>query len=463
MSNPSGWYLRRRPVYLEGHEVRLLRGGDALFPALVDAIERARFEVWLATYIFHTDEAAQAVAQALTRAAQRGIRVRVVVDGFGSIGSVAALGEQGLRPPVALAVYRPLDRWWAWLQPEHLRRLHQKLCVVDGEIAFVGGINIIDDRLDLHHGRLSAPRLDFAVAVRGPVVTLIEHTARAMWTRAAFGADWRDEISALLRQRQGLKKARELMRTMRLTSRPLGQLHAARVPPGASMPAVHPPPPAGHRNEPPPAGDHSEVPPAGDRTEPSEAGPVAAAFLLRDNLRQRHSILAVLLQACAAARHRIDIVCPYFYPGGSLRRALTAAARRGVQVRLLLQGRPDYRIAAMAASVLYRELLQAGVRVFEYTPSFLHAKVVQVDEHWATVGSSNLDPLSLLVNFEANLAVRDGPFVQDLQRELDEAFAQSHEITAPPQGSLWGGMLRRHLIALIARLYLRLAGERAPY
>ena len=432
MSHPSGWYLRRRPVYLEGNEVRLLRGGDALFPALIDAIERARFEVWLATYIFHTDAASQAVAQALTRAAERGVRVRVVVDGFGSIGSVAALREAGLAPPVALAVYRPLDRWWAWLQPEHLRRLHQKLCVVDGEVAFVGGINIIDDRLDIHHGALSAPRLDFAVAVRGPVVAPIEHTARAMWTRAAFGADWRDEIAALLRQRHGLLRARELMRTMRLTSRP----------------AVQPLPMQRHKD---------------DRTEPSEAGDVAAAFLLRDNLRQRHSILAALLQACAGAQREIDIVCPYFYPGRSLRRALTAAARRGVQVRLLLQGRPDYRIAALAASVLYRELLQAGVRVFEYMPSFLHAKVVRVDAQWATVGSSNLDPLSLLVNFEANVAVRDGAFVQDVAHELDAAFAQSHEITAPPQGSRWSGMLRRRLIALLARLYLRLAGERAPY
>lgn len=437
------WYLRRRPAYLEGNEVSLLRGGDRLFPALIQAVDRARFEVWLATYIFHTDESARAVSDALVRAAQRGVRVRVVVDGFGSLASLPTLRQWWQGTSVALAVYRPLDRWWSWLQPEHLRRLHQKLCVVDGEIGFVGGINIIGDRLDLHHGVLPAPRLDFAVQVRGPVVAPIEHTARAMWTRAAFGADWRDEIAALVKGPQGLRQARALMATMRLAGRGLYT--------------------TGRAGDPLEGQETAEDQGAPTSTSPSTPGKVAAAFLLRDNLRQRHSILAALLQAGQAARVSIDIVCPYFYPGRALRRLLVAAAGRGVRVRLLLQGRPDYRIASLAASVLYRELLQAGVQVYEYTPAFLHAKVVQVDGRWATVGSSNLDPLSLLVNFEANLAVRDGGFVAQLGQELDEAFAASQAVTGPPSVSRWGGLWRQRLVAIMARLYLRLAGVRSPY
>ncbi len=424
------WYLRRRAHYLPGNEVRLLQGGDELFAALIAAVNRARYEVWLTTYIFHTDESAQAVSHALVAAAQRGVRVRVVVDGFGTMGSLGELRRWWAHTPVAVAVYRPLDRWWAWLQPEHLRRLHQKVAVVDGEVGFVGGINVIDDRLDLHHGRLESPRLDYAVQVRGPVVAPMVHTARAMWTRAAFGADWRDEIAQMVRGPRGLHRARELLRSMRLV--PVGLAG-----PAATLPA--------------------------DRTEPSSPGTMEAAFLLRDNLRQRHSVQAALLQACGHARQEIDIVCPYFYPGRVLRRALLQAARRGVRVRLLLQGQPDYKIAALAASVLYRELLDGGVHIFEYDAAFLHAKVVRVDERWATVGSSNLDPLSLLVNFEANLAVRDGAFVREVAASLETAFARSRPVVAAPAASGWATALRRRAVALMARLYLRLAGVRARY
>ena len=398
------WYLRRRAHYLPGNEVQLLKGGQELFAALVAVINKARYEVLLTTYIFHHDESARAVAQALLNAAQRGVRVRVVVDGFGSIQSVATLRQWWAQSPVSLVVYRPLDRWWTLLQSEHLRRLHQKVAVVDGEIGFVGGINVIDDCIDLHDGPQSTPRLDYAIQVRGPVVA----------PKAA---------------RVHMARARELLRSMRLAPRPAGS---------PSLPWPQP-------------------------TEPSHPGTVEAAFLLRDNLRQRHSVQAALLQACGQARHEIDIACPYFYPGRVLRRALLQAAQRGVRVRLLLQGRPDYRIAALAARVLYRELLGGGVNIFEYQAGALHAKVVRVDERWATVGSSNLDPLSLLVNFEANLAIRDGGFVREVAQTLETAFAQSRAVLEPPVTVGWAGALRRRAVALLARLYLRLAGVPSNY
>ena len=183
----TAWYWNREAQFMGDNRVRLLTGGDELFPAICEAIDQARERVWLATYIFHADEAARRVAEALARAAARGVAVRVVVDGFGSHASLATL-VPWLRPAgVELVVFRPLTRWWNWLQPGQLRRLHQKLCVVDGEVGFVGGINVIGDRVDLNHGALDAPRLDFAVAVRGPAVQPIEQTARAVWTRAAVG------------------------------------------------------------------------------------------------------------------------------------------------------------------------------------------------------------------------------------------------------------------------------------
>ncbi len=433
-----GWYLKRRPHYWAGNEARLLVRGAEFFPALLQAIAHARHEIWLATYIFHDDESAQAVAQALAHAARRGVRVRVVVDGFGSLESLSTLRGWWAREAVALAVFRPLDRWWAWLQPQHLRRMHQKLCAIDGEVGFVGGINILDDRLDIHHGTLDAPRLDYAVELRGPVVEPIAQSARALWTRAAFGADWRDEIPQLLSGREGLHRARRLLADMRMSrATEAGSSGEASM---VLAPSIADPGPGGGAARP----------------------AVTAAFVWRDNVRHRRSIEGLLVSACAQARERIDIVCPYFYPGIGLRRVLRQAAQRGVQVRLLLQGRLDMRIAGVAAGVLYRELLNSGVRIFEYTPAFLHAKVVRVDEDWATVGSSNLDPLSLFVNLEANVAIRDRAFVQSLAASLDEALASSQEITAPPASSRWGAWLQRHAVAALARWYLRVANWGGP-
>jgi len=196
---PLAWYSSSRAVYSGGNQVDLLRGGDALFPAMCRAINGAKREVYVATYIFNdSDGAALTVCDTLAAAAGRGVLVRVVVDGFGSAHAIAALRERLEPAGVALTVFRPLHRWWSWLQPGQLRRLHQKLCVVDGEVGFVGGINLMDDRHDLRHGWRERPRLDYAVELRGPVVVPMAQTARAMWTRAAFGRDWRDDVRQIV-------------------------------------------------------------------------------------------------------------------------------------------------------------------------------------------------------------------------------------------------------------------------
>ena len=206
--SPLAWYAQPRAVYSGGNEVQLLRGGDALFPAMCEAIAAAMHEVWLATYIFDDDPSARCVVAELVAAAERGVRVRVVVDGFGSQRALAPLRELLEPHGVSLAVFRPLRGWWSWLQPGQLRRLHQKLCVVDGQIGFVGGINLIDDRRDLRHGESERARLDYAVRLTGPVVVPIEHTVRAVWTRVAFGRDWRDEVRQIAHSGQPVLRAR---------------------------------------------------------------------------------------------------------------------------------------------------------------------------------------------------------------------------------------------------------------
>ena len=206
------------------------------------------------------------------------------------------------------------------------------------------------------------------------------------------------------------------------------------------------------------------MPTGGLQLAAGELAPVRAAFVLRDNLRQRRTIERSYITAISTARERIDLMSPYFYPGHAFRRALRQAAERGVKVRLVLQGKVDYPIAAMAASVLYDELLVRGVRIYEYTPAFLHAKVGLVDSDWATVGSSNIDPLSLLLNLEANVIVRDEAFTAELTGRFNAATGVSREIDAV-SGSGGGvlGALRRALVAWLAYVYLRMAGITGRY
>ena len=406
--------------FVGGNRVALLEGGDQLFPAMQRAMAEARRQVWLATYIFHDDAAGLAMADALCAAARRGLAVHVVVDGFGSMAALPALQRRLADGGVQFDVFRPLDRWSSWLQPSQLRRLHHKLCVVDDAVAFVGGINVLDDRLDLHHGRSEQPRLDFAVELRGPVVAQAQHLVQSLAARARLGHEWRVEMGALARSAQPVADTLQLLRELRAT------------PSATSMP-------------------------------PDTPQPVQVAFVVRDNFSQRRAIERRYIEAVRAARVSVDIACPYFYPRRAFTRSLLAAAQRGVRVRLLMQGKVDYPLAALAARVLYDELLAQGVRIFEYMPAFLHAKVAVVDADWATVGSSNIDPLSLLLNLEANAVVRDAAFAQQLRVRLEVALAASHEIKAAPLREGWRRSLSRRFVAWCAALYLRVAGVTGRY
>lgn len=361
------------PPLRPGHELQLLEGSREFFPALVAAIDAARSEVLLETYIFDFTGSATEVAYALERAARRGVAVRVVVDGFGTPELPPACVSRWDLAGVQWAVFsRP--GFFGLLMPGQWRRLHRKLCVVDGEVGFCGGINILDDFHDPNHGELASPRFDFSLRVGGPLVAEMRATMHRQWSR----------IEAMGQ----LRKAR--------LAGALGFVRAA----------------ANERR--------------GHVTPPTHSDPNArAALLLRDNLRNRAVIERAYLRAIGRARREIVIANAYFVPGGRLRRALVKAARRGVQVKLLLQGRYEYFMQYYAARPVFGVLLAAGVQIHEYAPSFLHAKVAVVDGRWATVGSSNLDPLSLLLAREANVVVDDSRFAAHLRERL--AYAMQHE------------------------------------
>jgi cardiolipin synthase len=345
------------------HDIHLLRSGVALFPALMEAFDQAQHEVLLETYIFDFAGAGGEVAEALIRAAQRGVRVCVVVDGVGTGVLPLAWRQRFEEAGVQCRVYSPLAGLGFWL-PSRWRRLHRKLCVVDRSVAFCGGINLLDDFIDPNVPEgLTQPRLDYAVRVNG---ALVRHAHDAMWQL------W-----------SRIEAVREL-RSQDIA----GALDALRR-----------------------ADQDLELPTHG-----------AIQLVLRDNVRHRAQIERAYRKAIGAARHEVVVASAYFFPGLRLRRALVLAARRGVRVRLLLQGKYEYFLPYRASRQLYSKLLAAGVEIYEYHASVLHAKVAVVDGHWATVGSSNLDPFSLLLAREANVVVRDAAFAHTLQDSLYHAI-----------------------------------------
>ena len=433
MSRHGKQVFSTRTPQRAGHQLLLLEGGSELFPALIAAMDAARRVVHLETYIFEFGGAALSVAEALERTAARGVRVRLVVDGVGTPRIPAEWQQRFASAGVSWRIYAPLGRL-GLLIPSRWRRLHRKLCVVDETVGFCGGINIIDDFDDVALGRLSQPRLDFSLRVAGPLVADMVDTMEPLW--------WRLQVVRKAKQREFKMAWAALRETL-----PIGDfsdvLKLFRGSAGK---------PADDREGP------NSLPEALQAVDSKGVDGAVAALLLRDNLAHRHDIERAYLKAIGEARHEIVIANAYFVPGRKLRRALTLAAGRGVRVRLLVQGRYENFFQFHAARPVQQTLVAAGIEIREYAPSALHAKVAVVDQRWATVGSTNLDPLSLLLAREANVLTTDARFAAIIHQRLDTLF--NHAGASIDVPSLSGrGMLQRMLDrlafgAMRALLYL---------
>jgi len=249
----------------------------------------------------------------------------------------------------------------AWFQ-RGMTRTHRKICVVDRRTAFLGGLNINHDLRsdDSFHELLPAPRWDIAVRIAGPLVAHIHFEVEMQWM-----------LLGGFNFRYRWEKFREKWLNSTI---------------------------------------ESEM-------------PVLAALVVRDNLRNRRTIEKAYLKALGSARQSALLVTPYFAPGRKLRNALANAAQRGVDVTMLI-GVGQFRIQDAVAHSFYPKLLQAGVNVVEYRKTQLHGKVGVVDDAWATVGSSNWDGLSLLVNQEANVVIKDQRFTHELRMHIERAIAE---------------------------------------
>lgn len=345
-----------------GNQIKLLRNGAEYFPALANAIQNAHQEVFLQTYIYALDSTGISIGNALKQAALRGVAVNLLLDGFGSKDLPKAYISELKKCGVQVMFYRPKISPWT-LQKGRLRRMHRKVAVIDGEIGFVGGINIIDDDNTPHQ---ISPRIDYAVMIEGPVLVAIKHSVQKLWHRMA----WLNFKIANIKE-QVLKTKLE-------------------------KPVFH--------------------------------SGVKVAYVIRDNVLHRHDIEKAYLNAINDAKTEIIIANAYFIPGRKFRQALLRAASRGVTIKLLLQGRKEY-ILMFATHAFYSKFLNAGIEIYEYRKSFMHSKVAVIDNKWATVGSSNIDPFSLLLANEANVVVEDVNFASELKSDIEISIQNAFHVT----------------------------------
>jgi len=354
--------------WIPGNRFVLLENGEGFFPRVFRAIEEARREVLIETFIWFDDQVGQALRDALIGAAKRGVEVHVLIDGWGSPDMSAPFTQPMLDAGVRLRSFEPVRRLFG-ARINMLGRMHHKLAVIDGRRAFVGGINFAKDHL-VNLDPMS--KQDYAVEVEGPLVGQIHAFCRAslekpqperrMWIQR-----WR---SLVARRRSALN----------------------------DMP-----------------------------------GGAVAMFVTRDNASNRTDIERQYRAAIRSSRRRIMIANAYFFPGYRLLRDLRRAARRGVQVDLILQGQPDMPWVRRATKLLYELMLRADVHIHEFVERPLHAKVAVIDDEWATVGSSNLDPTSLSLNLEANVVVRDQAFALELRQALERLMQHKCEAVILPR------------------------------
>jgi cardiolipin synthase len=353
----------RRPL-VGGNHVELLIDGPATHAAMFAAIDAARDHINLESYIIEADGPGEELARRLIAKRAEGVKVNLLYDGFGSLRTRGAYFEALRRAGVQLCEYNALSSWRRIFNRAVHWRDHRKLMVVDGRVAFIGGVNISDvysagsAAQPSDEGAASPPWRDTHLRIAGPLVAELQQLFMSHWNQHA--------------------------------GRPIQAAYY--LPPQRSI------------------------------------GPVRAAVASCEAGRRRNPFYRALLKAIDGAQQRVLLTTAYFVPTRRLLRALAAAARRGVAVHLLLPSESDAWAPLHAGRSHYGRLLQAGVHIHERQGALLHAKTSVIDGVWAAVGSANLDWRSVLHNAEANAVVIDQHFGAQMEAVFDHDLAASREV-----------------------------------
>ena len=358
------------------NNIETLKTGDEAYAAMQKAIEAARKSIILETYIFDRDPIGLRLADALIAAAKRDVSVRVLVDAVGARYSVPSIVGYLREGGVIVDVFNGNIIMGLRLPYANLRT-HRKILVTDGEVAFVGGMNIRQGFTTEFAGTHSTHDTHFRVT--GPIVEDI---------LAIAADDWRFATNELLSGEEW-------------QSQPLM---------GAS--------------------DESVI----MRAVPS--GPDAA-------LENNHKML---MGAFSVARHSIRIMSPYFLPDRELISALTTAARRGVAIDIVVPTSNNLVLVDRAMTAQFDQMLKNYCRIWRATGPFDHSKLLAIDGMWAYIGSSNLDPRSLRLNFEIDLEVIDKDFAHTIEKRIDRAIATATSVKLADLNA------RPYLVRLIDRI-----------
>lgn len=368
-------------VWREGNRIALLPEATRFLPAMFEAVNQAQHYVLVELYLMESGKLASQVSDALINAAERGVEVYLLLDGYGSMGLERHDRKRLEQAGVVLRFFNPIG---FHSLARNLSRDHRKIVVVDGEIAFTGGFGAVDEFLEAWY--------EIALRIEGPVVADWERLFRRLWHS-------------------------------RLTRR---------------------------------AGDRQCCALPKQRTAEHYADGICGRVMSAQGYRYqaiRHSLYAQVNKA----NQRLWLCTPYFVPTFTLRRRLVRAARRGIDVRLLLPGsKHDHPGVRYAGQRFYQVMLKAGVRIFEFQPTFIHAKCVLAD-NWVSIGSCNFDHWNLHWNLEANQEIESRAFASQVQALFERNFAASQEVDAAAWAARpWGQRAREWVYGVIDGIVTRL-------
>jgi cardiolipin synthase len=362
------------------NRVQLLTNGDETFPTMLAAIDNAEQCISLDMYKIRMDRVGTLFYQALIRAAQRGVRVRFIYDAYGSrkvtYNDFAELIDAGGE----VCVFNPV-LWLTFLRVNN--RNHHKILVVDGRIAFLGGLNLAEE----YDGDGQNGWRDTAIMIEGPAAHDAEMIFNKSWLQGGMGFIGKDLPIVGINH---LKRAVDspIVRLLDLDAE-------------SCLPDQH----------------------------PAAAGTAQVRIVSSDPHSLSSTIVDQYLLVINSARTSIDITCAYFVPPLVLRRALVNAVKRGVRVRLILPGITDVPLVRAVSVGYYGRLLKHGVEIYEWDTSVLHAKTMVVDGVWSTIGSANLDGRALFLSYEANAAAIDRPLATAMQEQFERDLRRCRRVT----------------------------------
>ena len=339
--------------FLQGNCLQILQDGDLAFEEVFRDVEEAQKLICLEYYIFRDDETGWALAELLARKSQEGVQVNLIYDHFGSISTSDRFWSFLKSYGVRVRSFHPPQGWTPNL---YFHRDHRKLAVIDGRVAFTGGLNVGDEYRGYRKKKLKGWR-DTAVKIQGPIAGVMLEAFQESWQECG-GPEIRENLA-------GLTKGAEAQEN------------------------------------------------------------IAILPLLSSSRKKMRSLRRLLQFSLHAAQKSIHLTMAYFIPTHKFLRSLVMAARRGLEVRIILPGQTDLRLLAYVGRTYYPTLLREGVEIYHYQPRVLHAKTMVFDSHWTIIGSINLDSRSFNYNYECGVGVLDPGLGLDMENIFTQDLAES--------------------------------------